>query len=371
MKIKQIPEDFVVNEIIKLKTSGSGDYTYFWLTKKNWTTLRAIVEIASRSHVSFKRFKFAGTKDKSAVTRQAVSVFKVQPEVLESLSIKDIKIEVIGFGNEAISLGTLTGNHFEIVVRDMKKGDFEILKNNSAKIKKSGCLNYFGPQRFGGGNTALIGKEIIKGRFEQAAKYMICYSEDSNEAAKKARNFAEKNWGRWKDILAQMPKFLGLEKAVLNQLVQIPTDYAGALRKLPKPVRRMYVHGYQSHIFNKALDMVKGARFTKAKKLPIPGYETKLGTDSFSKALKKVIGDESVDLYEFRCTRMPELASAGSTRSALFFPKKLKLGAFEKDELNPNKYKIKLAFELLKGDYATVLVKELFDGKIDGKTKRA
>jgi len=162
MKIKQIPEDFIVNEIIKLKTSDSGDYTYFWLTKKNWTTLRAIVEIASRAHVSFKRFKFAGTKDKFAVTKQTVSAFKIPPEDFENLKIKDIEIEIIGFGKEAISLGTLTGNNFEITIRDLKKSDFEILKKNAANIRKKGCLNYFGQQRFGGGNTALIGKEIIK-----------------------------------------------------------------------------------------------------------------------------------------------------------------------------------------------------------------
>jgi len=362
MKIKQVPEDFVVNELIKPKTSKSGDYTYFWLTKKNWTTLRAIVEVASRSHVSFKRFKFAGTKDKNAITKQAVSAFKIPPETLENLNIKDIQIQVIGFGNEPISLGYLTGNKFDITVRDLKKKDFDILKKNSVKIKKNGCLNYFGPQRFGSGNTALIGKEIIKGRFELAVRYMLTYSEDENKVAKKARNFAKKNWHKWPEILAQMPKFLGLEKAVLNYLVQFPNDYAGALRKLPKPVRRMYVHGYQSWIFNKALDAIKNTKIGKSKNLPIPGFETKLGKDKFSKAVKEILMDENVVLYEFKCTRMPELASAGSFRAALFFPKKLKIGKLEPDEMNPNKFKIRLAFELLKGDYATVLIKELFNG---------
>lgn len=365
MIIKQIPEDFVVTEIIKLKTSKTGDYTYFWLTKKNWTTLRALIEIASKAHVSFKRFKFAGTKDRNAITKQAVSVFKVQPEILKNIKIKDIQIDVIGFGKEPISLGYLKGNKFDITVRDLAQKDFDILKKNSAKIKKSGCLNYFGPQRFGSGNTALIGKEIIKGRFEQAAKFMITYSEDVNKVAKEARDFAKKHWGNWAEILAQMPKFLGLEKAVLNFLVQIPTDFAGALRKLPKPVRRMYVHGYQSWIFNKALEKVKYVKFTKTKKLPVPGFDTKLGKDQFSRAIKEILMEENVVLEEFKCTRMPELASAGSSRAALFFPEKLKTGKLDKDELNKKRFKLKLSFELPKGDYATVLIKELFNGKSD------
>lgn len=363
MKIKQIPEDFVVTEIIKLKKSKSGDYTYFWLTKKNWTTLRAIVEIAGKAHVSFKRFKFAGTKDKNAITKQAVSAFKVPPKTLENLKIKDIQIDIIGFGNKQISLGDLVGNKFDIVVRDLRKKDFGMLKRNSGKIKKSGCLNYFGPQRFGSGNTALIGKEIIKGRFEQAVKFMLTYSEDNNKTAKKARKFAEKNWGKWKDILAQMPKFLGLEKAVLNHLVNFPNDYASALRKLPKPVRKMYVHGYQSWIFNKALDKTKGMVLSKSKKLPIPGFDTKLRKDKFSKTIREILIDENVVLEEFKCSRMPELASAGSTRAALFFPKNLKTGKPEADDLNNKKFKVKLSFELSKGDYATILIKELFNEK--------
>ena len=262
-------------------------------------------------------------------------------------------------------MGYLKGNKFEIVARDLKKKDFEKVKGNSARIKKNGCLNYFGPQRFGSGNTALIGKEIIKGRFEQAVRYMITYSEDANKVAKKARKFAAKNWGLWPEILAQMPKFLGLEKAVLNHLVQFPNDFAGALRKLPKPVRRMYVHGYQSWIFNKALDEIRNTKLTKSKKLPIPGYETKLGRDGFSRSLRGILKEEGIDLEQFKCSRMPELASAGSVRSAWFFPKKLKISKLEPDDINKNKYKLKLSFELSKGDYATVLIGELFNGKSD------
>ena len=119
MKLKQIPEDFVVEEKIKLKTKSSGNFIYFWLTKKNWTTVRAIQEIARQCHTSFKRFKFAGNKDRQAITRQAISAFKLSKEVLENVHLKDIQIEFIGFGDEPINLGTLEGNRFEIVLRDL------------------------------------------------------------------------------------------------------------------------------------------------------------------------------------------------------------------------------------------------------------
>ena len=98
MKIKQVPEDFAVSELIDLELAEAGNETYFWLTKRNWTTERAINEVAKRCGVSYRRFKFAGSKDKFAVTKQAVSAFKVPAERLRQIEIKDIAIDVIGLG---------------------------------------------------------------------------------------------------------------------------------------------------------------------------------------------------------------------------------------------------------------------------------
>jgi tRNA(Glu) U13 pseudouridine synthase TruD len=65
MIIKQKPEDFIVDEVIKLDLSG-GDYHYFKLTKKNRNTLDVIKQI-SRT-VPRNQISFAGTKDKVAIT---------------------------------------------------------------------------------------------------------------------------------------------------------------------------------------------------------------------------------------------------------------------------------------------------------------
>jgi len=372
MILKKTPEDFVVEEIIDLKTN-SGDYTYFWLTKTNWTTVRAIKQIARRCRATFRRFKFAGTKDKFAVTKQAVSAFKIEPAILENIKIKDIKIEVIGKGDQQISLGDLIGNRFEIMVRDV----IEI--KNAEEIQKYGFPNYFGVQRFGGGNTHLVGKEILKGNLEQAAKLIITYSEDRNEIAQEARSFAAKNWGDWSEIIKRFPKFLGLEKSVLNWLITNPKDFAGAMRIIPKPTRKLYINAYQSYLWNIALsEFLKGSCDVKkigfqelavpkyGKKdskfltglnkleLPIPGAETKFGRDKFSKILKDVLKQENVALEEFKATRMPELSSEGTTRLAFVIPKEFKCEKLDENSM-------KLGFELPKGAYATVLL-EVLDG---------
>ena len=67
-KIKQVPEDFVVKEITAIKPD-TGDYSYFWLKKRNFTTLDAIFEIAQILRVPKKNFGFAGSKVAAARPR--------------------------------------------------------------------------------------------------------------------------------------------------------------------------------------------------------------------------------------------------------------------------------------------------------------
>ncbi len=357
MKLKQIPEDFKVDELIKLpKLAIDGAYTYFWLTKRNYTTVRAIMAIAKALNVSFARFHFAGTKDASAITKQLVSAFQVSEEKLQNLKLKDIEIEVAGRFADRLALGDLTGNRFEIVLRDLNKKELNSAKYNYVILNKACFLNYFGEQRFGGGNSALVGREIIRGYFRDAVYYLLTYSEQENKEASTFRKFAKKHFGDWQAILNICPKFLSIETTVLKHLSQVPTDFAGALRRLPKPTRRMYVHAYQSYLWNSGLAVVRGRL---KKEYHIPGFKTKLGEDIFSKKIKELLVADNLTLDSFRCVSMPELASEGASRPALVKAKHFEAGEPEKDELNRGKYKVVLKFELPKGAYATELVRQL------------
>ena len=55
--------------------------------------------------------------------------------------------------------------------------------------------------------------------------------------------------------MKNVPKHLGIESALLNYLIKNETDFGGALRKLPKKIRKLYIHAYQSYLFNKALSI--------------------------------------------------------------------------------------------------------------------
>ena len=53
-KIKQIPEDFIVEEIPEYETQMEGEYSYFLLKKINYTTIDAIIKIAQRLRLPLK-----------------------------------------------------------------------------------------------------------------------------------------------------------------------------------------------------------------------------------------------------------------------------------------------------------------------------
>jgi tRNA pseudouridine13 synthase len=325
MKIKEFVEDFLVDEISNIKPKKEGEYTYFQLKKNNYTTQRAIHQVSRNLRIARSRIGFAGNKDKFAITTQVCSAWKIEPEELDHINLKDLKIKALGKGDERINLGDLEGNKFKIIIRDVSEQELANFKKNFTIIKKKGFLNLFGEQRFGSaGNSDKIGNAIINGNLEEAAKLFIT-EHGNNVVAQEFGDFAKKNWGQWVDIINKCPKFLGLEKAVLNWLIRVPTDFGGALRQVPKPTRRIFISAYQSRIWNKKVEELAKQNKLEAE-LKIPPIDIK---------------------------RMPELTMLGTERQTCIIPKKLKQ--------KTKKDLVELEFELSKGCYATVLIDTLFN----------
>ena len=134
-KIKEKPEDFVVeevnglneNEIIKpndpeLNTDKlkGNQYLYFWMTKKDLTTVQAVEKITKAFRLRERSVGFAGNKDKLGVTTQVISIkdshqqFKAQK--IEEISTEKLKFKYIGRGKKPVSLGNLNANKFKIII---------------------------------------------------------------------------------------------------------------------------------------------------------------------------------------------------------------------------------------------------------------
>ena len=70
MKIKVIPEDFIVEEKVALKIEGQGKYSIYRLEKRNWSTLDLIDYLKRKYRLA--TIRYAGLKDRYAHSFQYI-----------------------------------------------------------------------------------------------------------------------------------------------------------------------------------------------------------------------------------------------------------------------------------------------------------
>ncbi len=345
------------------------------LEKVNTETHFAINHLSRFLQVSRKRIGFAGMKDKRAITCQRISLFQPNLEKLALFKSKMMDLRNFEWKKERIEIGDLKGNVFTITIRNI---DFDItetekrLRESLSETEKKGVANYFGEQRFGGIRevTHLVGKELIKGNLEKAVMlYLTFPAEKEPEELKEARKKLLET-GDFGKASNDFPVENRFERSMVHHLCEYPRDFAGAFSKLPKSMRYLFTHAYQSFLFNEiiaeriqqgfGLQPIEGDFLEEdIPTAPLFGFETKFAEGKAGEIEKKIIGKEGVSLREFHVLQLPEASSAGGRKKIALYPKKMKMVAVEADELNEGKTKVILYFELEKGSYATVVLREL------------
>ena len=328
-RTKVFPEDFVVDEIWKesvfttdLPDPGSagdappskqpgtvGEYLHFTLVKKDWTTVKLLQVMSDRLHVSLKRFGFSGMKDKRALTAQRISVWHLEADRLGRLRVKDAWVKDLGYSNERITLGQASGNRFTVTIRDISHDQAktrEILEGFEQATRKDRIPNFFGEQRLEGGNVE-VGNAIVAGDLKQAVDTILL----------KVQPYLGSG-------LDSIPDVFWTETRVLQHLQDHPNDYAGALRRIPKKILRIFTHSVQSQSFNDAL----------------------MG------AIQKGEVPEKLEIGGFPVPRMPELSTISIQRNSY-----LSMTGFEILRIEENIAQIR--FSLGTGEYATTMLSQL------------
>ena len=315
--LKKKPEDFKVREVSTAAASGKGQYVFAVLKKKDYTTIDALKVLARFLDLKLKYFGFAGTKDRKAVTEQMISVRIPAPGMIQRLqkfSHDLISVRIVGKSDKPISLGDLESNRFEIVVRDA----------DSEPKKCARFVNFFGEQRFSRNNAA-AGKLLVQGKLGEAVRLMD-------------------------------------EPEMNESLSKEPTDIVAALKKLPKKILIIYVHAYQSLLWNRAADEYlrdyhKSRDPGKAEnvKIPLIGFGTELEeySDEIKNICRRILRDENLTERDFINRKIKELSSEGGERMLFAEVRDLRITKRDKGTYL-------LEFFLPKGCYATELVKQMF-----------
>ena len=300
--LKEKPEDFIVEEVLELPLDDSGSYSYYKLVKTDIEQGKALELIARHFKIDKRYINIAGTKDKKAITTQYISVNR-GPQ--RDYHTDAIALTFVGVGKERLSLGMLVGNKFVITLRDVA----------SVPQKLDVVPNYFDDQRFGIHKTNhLIGECLVRKKFKEAVDLVL----------KEKSRFSVK---------------------VEDFLKETPTDFVGALRLLPKYLLRMYVHAFQSFIFNEELKELVTSDYDLNKELALIGFETEGAQDVFKKY--------NLSSRDFIIRQFPELTETGGMRKAFISVEQLSI-----EKIDETTYRI--SFSLQKGSYATNVIKEMF-----------
>ncbi|GIU69276.1 MAG: tRNA pseudouridine(13) synthase TruD [Candidatus Woesearchaeota archaeon] len=311
MIIKKLPEDFIVEEI-PLSFSGFGEYAIYRLTKINYNTESAINYLCKNLRINKKNIKYAGLKDKHALTTQYISIYKDSGKLM--LNNDDLKLEFVSFNNEPLSLGHLIGNKFKIIIREITEEELRLFNE---KISEEFVFpNYFDDQRFSQNNLE-IGISILKRDFKRACELLNLEAKENN--------------------------------------------YVNCLRNVPLKTLLLYIHSVQAYFFNLELTQkiikmgdyyLRKYRHGTLAFLKKRNYEESLsinlvGFDNDNPILK----EKGLSSKDFIIKQFPELSVEGIERKC-----------FIKTNINYkiNDKEIYLEFFLPKGSYATMLIKALF-----------
>ena len=141
--------DFVVKEQLGYDMSGDGEFVAVKVRKTDCNTLFVGEQLAKFAGISARNMSYAGLKDRKAVTEQWFSLqMPGQPTPdFSQFSLEGVEILEVTRHQRKIRIGSLQGNHFEILLRNAEETDE--LKVRLGFLAKNGFPNYFTEQRFG------------------------------------------------------------------------------------------------------------------------------------------------------------------------------------------------------------------------------
>ncbi|XP_038840245.1 pseudouridylate synthase 7 homolog-like protein [Salvelinus namaycush] len=243
-------------------------YTAFTLRKENLETLEAISYMAAVLGVLPSDFTYAGIKDKRAVTYQSMVVKKISPQRLREKASefekRGVVLSSVRSVSEPLHLGRLQGNHFDLVVRDLRphQGHGTLMELDSLvqeavdNVKVKGFVNYYGPQRFGTGQSVQsdrVGLALLKGEMVAAVRLFFTPEEGDDPQSVAKRHFLQTD--NAKEALSLMPMSKARERMMLRALHRYGTGPEGCTRawlSLPHGMRVFYPHAYCSRVWNEA-----------------------------------------------------------------------------------------------------------------------
>jgi tRNA pseudouridine13 synthase len=381
VKLRFRPDDFQVEELLRLRFTRSGRYSICRLEKRDWSTLELLRHIERKYRL--RRLSRAGLKDRYSCSVQYVSVEGRAPRRIEE---GNFTLKHIGYSARPVTREMLLGNRFRIVLRDLTAPETETAQRNLPALRADGFPNYFDEQRFGSARPGkgFIARKLIEGDLDAALRLYLA-TPAANDDAESRRNteFIARHWGDWAACLKRArPE----SASVFAYLRKAPHDLEGAVKSIQHDLLELFISGYQSYLWNETLvELIRGfglpaqavpysqgellffaglsdaaRQFFARYEIPMASPRTTLSPEPVRRAVTAALARERLGPRDLKLPlRIEGIFFKPYTRPGLVIPKGLQLSQPEPDELTPGKQKLALTFELPPGSYATVLARRL------------
>ncbi len=378
MKLKAVPEDFRVEELLSVAPQPHGAWGLYRLSKRGVTTLDVQREIARRLHLPARRVILPALKDKDAIAVQHLSLPGNAPALIEGSAFG---AERLGFTERPLTPTDLAGNRFLLVIRDLALNEAERLRDALQAIGLAGLPNYFDAQRFGSfaPGWGYVGQTILQRDAERAlyAYIAVPFASDPRPV-RRFKHKAAHLWPDWAAIMAIAPNPSNW-RSVLTYLIDHPNGYRKALNLIPARLLALYLAAYQSALWNRMVSEALAARPTAGEtawltiadqRLALPGEppdewrELRLALpnmrarypEPFARAMTAALQRDGLTQSDLKARILTRAYLPRNARQLWCLPGSLTVEHPQADELHEDRYRLKVSFELRPGSYATLVI---------------
>jgi len=385
-RVKSTAKDFVVEELLlagEISKEARPEYLPLYRVEKHSIdTMHMARDLseALRSNVSY-----GGLKDKRAAAVQYVTPTSRRSSRPTSVVKKNYSASLVGYVPRPMSRAAILGNKFAITLRDCCPEVEQRVEEAMRAASDKRLPNFYGLQRFGtsSAGTHLIGKAIIRQAFGEAVELLLrgppqMYQDGGSGGQE------ELSRGEYGDAVRLLPPGRDVERRVAKELASHPGEWVRALRAVPVGLRRLYVQAYQSYLFNKTLSRAlavgedisalkagdnwagtssdglvssapRGVRDNPTE-MAVPlvqlvGYAYRDYGSRFDSLIKEVLENEGISPGQFFVKEAQEVSSEGGFRRPHLAARDASWTVGERTAT--------LNFTLAKGQYATVLLREI------------
>lgn len=389
MKLKRLPEDFRVVELSDFRPSA-GPFALYRLSKSGLGTPEAVAAIIRRWQLAPAAVSYGGLKDRHAVTEQFLTIHGGPARPFEQ---EHLRLEYLGQADRPFEPSDISGNRFDLTLRDLPAEDRAQLSANLQQLTRDGVPNYFDDQRFGslGVSGEFIARAWCAGDWERTLWLALAESNrhDSPRTSQQ-KQLLNDHWGDWRLIVDELgrPQSHADEQLaqVLRHLVMRPQDFRGAIARIDPQQRGLYLSSFQSFLWNRLLaallwEKCGEARLTPLEigperlpfyspldeltleqlaniELPLPSARLHLADGPITDLVHRSLAESGIELRRIRVKYPRDSFFSKGDRRAICTPTAM-TSDWQPDELHAGREKLLLNFDLPRGSYATIVVKRL------------